>query len=68
MHQKLGDAFIFVTPGKNYSHLADHVVIGHIFKTERRGHFMQPHEAVEMLSIFGPSLSTVCVFLFYSWK
>lgn len=58
VHLELGDAFVIVTPGKNYVYLADSVAISHVFQTERRGDFVQPHEAVDMLSIFGPSIST----------
>ncbi|KAH7144394.1 cytochrome P450 [Dactylonectria estremocensis] len=58
VHLEMGDAFIIVTPGKNYLYLADSVAISHVFETERHGDYMQPHEAVEMLSIFGTSIST----------
>ncbi|KAH7000343.1 cytochrome P450 monooxygenase-like protein [Ilyonectria destructans] len=58
VHLEMGDAFVIVTPGKNYVYLADSVAINHVFQTERRGDYVQPHEAVDMLSIFGPSIST----------
>ncbi|KAK7403056.1 hypothetical protein QQX98_011167 [Neonectria punicea] len=47
LHLEFGDDFMCATPGKNYLYLADSVAINHIFQTERRGDFFQPHEAAE---------------------
>ncbi|KAK7426122.1 hypothetical protein QQZ08_007432 [Neonectria magnoliae] len=49
LHLEFSDAFMCATPGKNYLYLADSVAINHIFQTERRGDFFQPHKTVEML-------------------
>ena len=73
-HQQLGDAILFVTPGKNYLQLCDADAVSDIF--QRRGDFLRPAEStgkvlphtqlmdtheglLEMLNIFGPNVGTV---------
>lgn len=42
-HQELGDAFLFVTPGKNYLQLCDAEAVSDIF--QRRADFLRPPES-----------------------
>ena len=73
-HQQLGDAILFVTPGKNYLQLCDADAVSDIF--QRRADFLRPPEStgkvlphtqlmdtherlLEMLNIFGPNVGTV---------
>ncbi|KUL86399.1 hypothetical protein ZTR_08167 [Talaromyces verruculosus] len=55
-HQELGDAFIFVTPGKNWLQICNAEAVADIFA--RKGEFTRPTEMLEMLNIFGPNLGT----------
>jgi cytochrome P450 len=55
-HQELGDAFIFVTPGKNWLQLCNAEAVADIFA--RKGEFTRPTEMLEMLNVFGPNLGT----------
>ncbi|KAL9599128.1 MAG: hypothetical protein Q9179_003657 [Wetmoreana sp. 5 TL-2023] len=55
-HQQLGDAILFVTPGKNYLQLCDAEAVSDIF--QRRADFPRPPESTEMLNIFGPNIGT----------
>jgi cytochrome P450 len=55
-HQELGDAFIFVTPGKNWLQLCNAEAIADIFA--RNKEFGRPTEMLEMLNVFGPNLGT----------
>ncbi|KUJ15990.1 cytochrome P450 monooxygenase-like protein [Mollisia scopiformis] len=55
-HQELGDAFIFVTPGKNWLQICNAETISEIFA--RKAEFTRPTEMLEMLNVFGPNLGT----------
>ncbi|TVY12897.1 Secologanin synthase [Lachnellula arida] len=55
-HQALGDAFIFVTPGKIWLQVCNAETIADIFA--RKGDFTRPTEMLEMLNVFGPNLGT----------
>lgn len=58
-HVELGDAFITVTPGKNWLYLCNAETISEILRRERQGDFARPTELLAMLDVFGPNLSTV---------
>ncbi|PQE02867.1 cytochrome P450 protein [Rutstroemia sp. NJR-2017a BBW] len=55
-HQELGDAFILVTPGKNWLQLCNAETLADIFS--RKAEFTRPTEMLEMLNVFGPNLGT----------
>jgi hypothetical protein len=55
-HQELGDAFIFVTPGKNWLQLCNAEAVADIFA--RKAELTRPTEMLEMLNVFGPNLGT----------
>lgn len=55
-HQELGDAFILVTPGKNWLQICNAEAVADIFARKRE--FTRPTEMLQMLDIFGPNLST----------
>ncbi|ESZ91696.1 cytochrome P450 [Sclerotinia borealis F-4128] len=55
-HQELGDAFIFVTPGKNWLQLCNAGTLTNIFA--RKEEFTRPTEILEMLNVFGPNVGT----------
>ncbi len=48
-HQELGDAIIFVTPGKNYLQLCNAEAVSEIF--QRRADFLRPPEATGKILI-----------------
>jgi cytochrome P450 len=53
-HQELGDAFIFVTPGKNWLQICNAETLADMFA--RKTEFTRPTEMLEMLNVFGPNL------------
>ncbi|CAD6574401.1 MAG: hypothetical protein ASARMPRED_006689 [Alectoria sarmentosa] len=55
-HQELGDAFVFVTPGKNWLQLCNAEALADVF--QRRDDFVRPIEMLDMLNVFGPNLGT----------
>ncbi|PQE22650.1 cytochrome P450 protein [Rutstroemia sp. NJR-2017a BVV2] len=55
-HQEFGDAFIFVTPGKNWVQVCNVETLTDIFA--RKTEFIRPVEQLEMLNVFGPNLGT----------
>ncbi|KAA8569039.1 hypothetical protein EYC84_000712 [Monilinia fructicola] len=55
-HQELGDAFILVTPGKNWLQLCNAETLIDINARSRE--FTRPTEMLEMLNVFGPNLGT----------
>ncbi|KAI9644404.1 hypothetical protein NHQ30_007761 [Ciborinia camelliae] len=55
-HQELGDAFILVTPGKNWLQLCNAETLIDINARSRE--FTRPTEMLEMLNVFGPNLAT----------
>lgn len=61
MHQELGDAITFVTPGKNWIYLCNADAIHELIRRERQGEFARPVELLAMLDVFGPNLSTVSI-------
>ncbi|PVH92684.1 cytochrome P450 monooxygenase-like protein [Periconia macrospinosa] len=58
-HLEYGDAFVTVTPGKNWIYVCDANVVSDIIRRERQGEFERPVELLAMLDVFGPNLSTV---------
>jgi hypothetical protein len=62
VHEELGDAVIFVTPGKNWIYLCNADAIHELIRRERQGEFARPVELLAMLDVFGPNLSTVSTF------
>ncbi|KAF2136432.1 uncharacterized protein K452DRAFT_130448 [Aplosporella prunicola CBS 121167] len=59
-HLEFGDAFLFVTPGKNWIYLCNAESVHDIILRERRHDFERPVELlVAMLDVFGPNISTV---------
>lgn len=54
-HQQLGDALLFVTPGKMYLQLCDAETVSEIF--QRRSDFPRPPEATGKNSIYLHKLS-----------
>lgn len=61
-HHEMGDAFIIVTPRRNWLYLANPDVIMEMFR--RRSEFPQCIELTEMLDVFGKNLGTVSS---YAW-
>ena len=53
------NAFVHVTPGANWISVADPGASVQIYQGERRGDITRPAEAVKMLDVFGPNISTV---------
>ncbi|KAI0902826.1 cytochrome P450 [Ustulina deusta] len=56
-HAEMGDAFIVVTPGRNWLYVADPEALIDIFR--RRIDFPRCLELTEILNVFGPNISTV---------
>lgn len=56
-HHEMGDAFIIVTPRRNWLYIANPDVLMDIFR--RRSEFPQCIELTEMLDVFGKNLGTV---------
>lgn len=56
-HHEMGDAFIIVTPGRNWFYISNPDVIMEIF--HRRTDFPQCIELTEILDVFGKNLGTV---------
>ncbi|KAI1214484.1 cytochrome P450 [Annulohypoxylon truncatum] len=56
-HHELGDAFIVVTPGRNWLYIANPDTIVEVFR--RRTDFPRCLELTEILNVFGPNMSTV---------
>lgn len=56
-HHEMGDAFIIVTPRRNWLYIANPDVIMDMFR--RRSEFSQCIELTEMLDVFGKNLGTV---------
>ncbi|MCJ1260725.1 hypothetical protein MMC22_000587 [Lobaria immixta] len=56
-HEELGDAYMAVTPGKNWLYICDHEAISDLL--HRRNEFKRPLEILDMLNVFGPNVSTV---------
>lgn len=61
-HHEMGDAFIIVTPFKNWFYIANPDVIMDIFR--RRIEFPQCIELTEILNVFGRNLGTVRFLLY----
>ncbi|KAH7110906.1 cytochrome P450 monooxygenase-like protein, partial [Dendryphion nanum] len=59
VHQELGDAVVFTTPGKNWIYICNADAIHQLIRQERQGEFARPVELLAMLDVFGPNLSTV---------
>ncbi|KAF2865485.1 cytochrome P450 [Massariosphaeria phaeospora] len=57
-HEELGDAFVHVTPGKNWIYLCNAETMHDVIRRERQGDFGRPVELLAMLDVFGPNLST----------
>ncbi|KAF2229465.1 cytochrome P450 [Viridothelium virens] len=55
-HARLGDAWILVTPARNWLYVADNKAITEIFSRNRD--FKRPVWMLEILNVFGPSIST----------
>lgn len=55
-HQEIGDAFILVTPGKNWLQLCNAETLIDINARSRE--FTRPTEMLAMLNVFGPNLGT----------
>ncbi|KUI70320.1 Cytochrome P450 4X1 [Cytospora mali] len=56
-HHEMGDAFIMVTPWRNWLYVANPEIIMEIFR--RRSDFPQCIELTEILNVFGRNLGTV---------
>ncbi|KAI0974683.1 cytochrome P450 [Xylaria arbuscula] len=56
-HAEMGDAFILVTPGRNWLYVADPEALMDIFR--RRTDFPRCLELTEVINVFGPNISTV---------
>ncbi|KAI0006870.1 cytochrome P450 [Xylariaceae sp. FL0662B] len=56
-HLEMGDAYMLVTPDKNWLYLCNPETLMEVFR--RRTDFPRPLEVYQMLNIFGPNLSTV---------
>ncbi|KJZ79357.1 hypothetical protein HIM_01508 [Hirsutella minnesotensis 3608] len=56
-HQELGDAFVLVTPGRNWVYLADPDALMTIFR--RGAEFPRCIELTEVINVFGPNMSTI---------
>ncbi|KAF7954284.1 hypothetical protein EAE96_005413 [Botrytis aclada] len=56
MHQKLGNAVIHVSPGRNWLYLCDSDSVNEVFK--RKDDFDRPPDLLAVLSVFGPNIST----------
>lgn len=56
-HHEMGDAFVLVTPARNWFYTADPDVIMDIFR--RRAEFPQCIELTEILNVFGRNLGTL---------
>ncbi|KAI9689168.1 MAG: hypothetical protein M1822_000906 [Bathelium mastoideum] len=55
-HARLGDAFIVVTPGKNWLFIADDEAVTDVFARNRD--FKTPTWQLEVLGVFGPNIAT----------
>lgn len=55
MHQRLGDAWLLVTPARNWLFIANPKTVTSIFNRARD--FIHPAWMLEQLSVFGPSIS-----------
>lgn len=56
-HQRLGDAWVLVTPNRNWLHIAQAEAANDVL---RRNHeFVHPCWMTEPLNVFGPNISTV---------
>ncbi|EKG20449.1 Cytochrome P450 [Macrophomina phaseolina MS6] len=58
IHLEYGDAFVLVTPGKNWLYTCNGETLHDIFQRERRGDFERPVEIWAMLASFGPNVTT----------
>ncbi|KAI2613258.1 cytochrome P450 [Hypoxylon sp. NC1633] len=56
-HLEMGDAYVQVTPGRNWVYLCSPESLLEVFR--RRSDFPRPLELYELLNIFGSNLSTV---------
>lgn len=56
-HLEMGDAYVQVTPGRNWLYLCNSESLLEVFR--RRSDFPRPLELYELLNIFGSNLSTV---------
>ncbi|KAI0189453.1 cytochrome P450 [Astrocystis sublimbata] len=56
-HAEMGDAFVVVTPGRNWLYVADPEALVDIFR--RRTDFPRCLELTEILNVFGPNIATV---------
>jgi cytochrome P450 len=52
-------AFVQVTPAANWISLVDPVGAQQMYQAERRGDIARPYDAIKMLGVFGPNISTV---------
>ncbi|KAI0396623.1 cytochrome P450 [Xylariaceae sp. FL0594] len=56
-HAEMGDAFVLVSPGRNWLYLANPEALMDVFR--RRLDFPRCLELTEILNVFGPNMSTV---------
>ncbi|KFA80781.1 hypothetical protein S40288_10337 [Stachybotrys chartarum IBT 40288] len=56
-HHDMGEAFVLVTPGRNWIYLSNPDTLLDVFK--RRTDFPRCLELTEILNVFGPNMSTV---------
>jgi hypothetical protein len=56
-HDEMGDAFVMVTPGRNWLYIANPEALTEVFR--RRADFHRCVELTEILDVFGPSIATV---------
>lgn len=60
IHRELGDAFVIVTPSRNWVQVCNAETVIDVFQAERQQQdFERPTEMLEMLGVFGPCISTV---------
>lgn len=64
-HLELGDAFMFVTPGKNWIYLCIADTAHDVIRRERQGDFARSGELMAFLDVFGPNISTVGGYSFF---
>ncbi|VUC38057.1 unnamed protein product [Clonostachys rosea] len=55
-HDEMGDAFVMVTPGRNWLYIANPEALTEVFR--RRADFHRCVELTEILDVFGPSIAT----------
>ncbi|KAF7955583.1 hypothetical protein EAE96_004509 [Botrytis aclada] len=59
IHLELGDVFMMATPDKNILYICDAETLMEV--VQRRNEFKRPREVLEMLSVFGPNISTISI-------